>query len=214
MIEAPPEALEIVDGRIMRKGQGEGASVTLAQIAKALEPAAALKQRREPGLSAEGWFHSDGMNYPYGVHVAVVNVDRDIGAVRIERYLAAYDVGRAVNPMLMEGQIVGSLAQGLGGALLEEFVYDDNGSPVSVTLADYLLPTLHDVPDVEVLLTEDAPSPLNMLGLKGGGESGITAVAPALAAAIDDALGMPGAITELPVTPWRLKRLVNAGGGR
>jgi CO/xanthine dehydrogenase Mo-binding subunit len=111
--------------------------------------------------------------------------------------------------MLLEGRLVGSLAQGLGGALLEEFRYDANGSPLSVPFADYLMPTLKDVPNVEVLITEDAPSPVNPLGLKGGAEAGITAVAPALAAAIDDAIGTPGAIVELPITPQRLKRIID-----
>jgi carbon-monoxide dehydrogenase large subunit/6-hydroxypseudooxynicotine dehydrogenase subunit gamma len=110
--------------------------------------------------------------------------------------------------MLVEGQIVGSVAQGLGGALYEEFVYDENGMPLSVTFADYMLPTAHEVPDVEVLLTQDAPSPLNPLGLKGGGESGITAVGAAIASAIEDALDAPGLITQLPVTPQRLGRLL------
>src|SRR5262249_14332137 len=82
---------------------------------------------RAPGLSAEGWFYTDHMNYPYGVHVAVAKVDRETGGVTIERYLLAYDVGRAVNPMLIEGQLAGGFAQGVGGALLEEFLYDGRG---------------------------------------------------------------------------------------
>ena len=210
LIEAEPESLEITDGVIRRKGERDGKHVTLGEVARVLQPAAALAKGRQPGLTAEGWFHSEAMNYPYGVHMAIVNVDRHTGVVRIERYLAAYDVGRAVNPMLLEGQLVGSVAQGLGGALLEEFRYDANGSPLSVTFADYLLPTLRDMPQLEVLITEDAPSPVNPLGLKGGGEAGITAVAPALAAAIDDAIGIPGAIRELPVTPMRLKKILDA----
>jgi carbon-monoxide dehydrogenase large subunit/6-hydroxypseudooxynicotine dehydrogenase subunit gamma len=86
-----------------------------------------------PGLSAEGWFFTDHMVYPYGVHVAVVRVDRATGEVEVERYLVAYDVGRASNPMMIEGQIVGGVAQGVGGALFEEFTYDDRGEPLSVT---------------------------------------------------------------------------------
>ena len=148
------------------------------------------------------------MTYPYGVHVAVVKVDRDTGAPRVERFFVGYDVGRAVNPMLVEGQIVGGVAQGLGGALLEEFSYDERGEPLAVTFADYLLPTLADVPAVEVMLTEDAPSPLNPLGIKGAGEAGINGVGAAIAAAIDDAIGQPGAVTRLPVSPARLKALL------
>jgi carbon-monoxide dehydrogenase large subunit/6-hydroxypseudooxynicotine dehydrogenase subunit gamma len=148
------------------------------------------------------------MNYPYGVHIAVVRVDRDTGAVAVERYLVAYDVGKAVNPMLVEGQIAGGFAQGLGGALFEEFVYDERGEPLSVTFADYLMPTARETPAVEILITEDAPSPLNPLGLKGAGEGGANAVGAAIASAIDDAIGVPGAITTLPVTPMRMREIL------
>jgi carbon-monoxide dehydrogenase large subunit/6-hydroxypseudooxynicotine dehydrogenase subunit gamma len=142
------------------------------------------------------------------VHVAVVRVDGDTGGVTVERYLVAYDIGRAVNPMLVEGQIAGGVAQGLGGALSEEFVYDDRGEPLAVTFADYLMPTVRETPPMEVIISEDAPSPLNPLGLKGAGEGGINAVGAAIAAAIDDAIGMPGAVTRLPVTPQRLKAIL------
>jgi CO/xanthine dehydrogenase Mo-binding subunit len=138
----------------------------------------------------------------------VVRVDRETAGVSVERYLAAYDIGRAVNPMLIEGQIAGGFAQGLGGALLEEFVYDERGQPLSVTFADYLMPTAGEVPLLEMLLTEDAPSPLNPLGLKGAGEAGVNGVGAAIAAAIDDAIGRPGAVTRLPVTPQRLKQIL------
>jgi aerobic carbon-monoxide dehydrogenase large subunit len=141
-----------------------------------------------------------------------VKVDRETGAVAVERYFVAYDIGRAVNPMLVEGQILGGVAQGLGGALYEEFVYDAEGQPLSVTFADYLLPTAGEVPKVQVLITQDAPSPLNPLGLKGAGEAGVTGVGAVIASAIDDALGIPGAVTRLPVTPPRLKELLKSMG--
>jgi len=212
MFDAAVDTLDIVDGRIIRKGHPEGASVTLAELASMLTPAAMAKTGRDPGLTAEGWFHSDAHSYPYGVHIAVVRVDRETGDVKVERYLAAYDVGRAINPMLVEGQIVGCVAQGLGGALLEEFVYDPNGAPLSTTLADYLMPTAHDVPDVEFLLTEDAPSPTNPLGIKGAGEGGISPVGATIASAIDDAIGVAGAVTQLPVTPMRLRAILRGLG--
>jgi CO/xanthine dehydrogenase Mo-binding subunit len=160
-------------------------------------------------LTAEGWHRTDHMTYPYGVHVAKLRVDRETGGVTIERFLVAYDIGRAVNPMMIEGQIAGGYAQGLGGALYEEFLYNADGQPLSVTFADYLMPTACEVPTVDVLITEDAPSPLNALGLKGAGEAGVTAVGAAIASAIDDAIGIPGAVTELPVTPQRLFALLN-----
>ena len=109
---------------------------------------------------------------------------------------------------MVEGQIAGGFAQGLGGALFEEFLFNEQGQPLSVTFADYLIPTLREVPEIDVLVTEDAPSPLNPLGVKGGGEGGTNAVGAAIASAIDDAIGEPGAVTELPVTPQRLMGLM------
>ena len=147
------------------------------------------------------------MVYPYGVHIAAVRVDADTGGVAVERYAIAYDIGKAVNPRLVEGQIAGGLAQGIGGALLEEFLYDGNGEPLSVSFADYLMPTAREIPELAILITEDAPSPLNPLGLKGAGEGGANPVGAAIASAIDDALGQAGAVTRLPVLPQRLKAL-------
>ncbi|MGA6945563.1 MAG: molybdopterin cofactor-binding domain-containing protein, partial [Pseudolabrys sp.] len=98
--------------------------------------------------------------------------------------------------------------QGLGGALCEEFRYDERGEPLSVTFADYLLPTVREIPPIEVLLTEDAPSPLNPLGIKSAGEGGITPVGAVIASAIDDAIQRPGAVTQLPVTPQRLRAIM------
>jgi carbon-monoxide dehydrogenase large subunit/6-hydroxypseudooxynicotine dehydrogenase subunit gamma len=128
--------------------------------------------------------------------------------VAVERFIIAYDVGRAVNPMLVEGQLVGGCVQGLGGALYEEFAYDERGQPLAVTFADYLMPTVNEVPNVEVLITEDAPSPNNPLGIKSAGEGGINAVGAAIAGAIDAAIGRPGAVTRLPVTPQRMKAIL------
>jgi aerobic carbon-monoxide dehydrogenase large subunit len=200
-------ALAVIDGKVVRKG-GDGPSMALGEIAQALEPTSRLLGARPPGLSADGWFFSNHMTYPYGVHIAVAKIDRDTGAVTIERYLLAYDIGRAVNPMLVEGQLAGGFAQGIGGALLEEFRYDERGEPLSVNFADYLIPTAREVPPLDVLITQDAPSPLNALGLKGAGEGGINAVGAAIAAAIDDAIGVPGAVTRLPVTPQGLRGLL------
>ena len=207
LLQAPADELDIVDGRIVRAGVAVGPSIALGDVARALAPTANPRPR-EPGLSAEGWFHANHMTYPYGVHVAVVAIDRDTGAVVVERYLVAYDIGRAVNPMLVEGQIVGGFVQGLGGALFEEFLYDERGEPICVTLADYLMPSAREAPLTEVLICEDAPSPLNALGVKGAGEGGANAVGAAIAAAIDDAIGRPGAVTHLPITPRRLRELL------
>jgi len=212
LLQAPAESLTIADGRVIRSGAPAGPSLDLGEIARKLAPDSKLLDGRGPGLAAEGWFHTEHMTYPYGVHAAVVAVDRGTGNVRVEKYLIAYDVGRAVNPRLIEGQLVGGFAQGLGGALSEEFLYDQAGEPLSVTFADYLVPTAHEVPDVDVLITEDAPSPRNPLGLKGAGEGGVNAVGAAIASAIDDAIGRPGAVNRLPVTPARLKALLATAG--
>jgi carbon-monoxide dehydrogenase large subunit len=198
LMQAAPGALDIVDGEIVRLGK-PGPSMSLAALAAA-----------QDGLSAEAEFKSSQMVYPYGAHVVQLKLDADTGGVAIERYWVAFDIGKAVNPMLVEGQIVGGMAQGLGGALYEEFLYADNGEPLSVTFADYLIPTAREVPGVEVIVTEDAPSPLNPLGVKGAGEGGITPVGAAIASAIDDALQRPGSVTRLPVSPQRLKALMAA----
>jgi CO/xanthine dehydrogenase Mo-binding subunit len=200
LLQADAGALDIANGNVVRRDAQGGPSVTLAEIA-----------RQRGSLSAEGVHRTDHMTYPYGVHVAQVRVDRETGGVSVERFLVAYDIGRAVNPMMIHGQIAGGYAQGLGGALFEEFLYSEDGQPLSVTFADYLLPTACEVSPVDVLVTEDAPSPLNPLGLKGAGEAGVTAVGAAIASAIDDAIGMPGAVTELPVTPPRLLALLRRG---
>ena len=212
LLQQPVDALEIVDGKVARKGASAGPSMALGEIAKALEPTSKLRGARAPGLIADGWFYSDHMNYPYGVHIAVAKVDRETGGVTIERYLMAYDVGRAVNPMLVEGQLAGGFAQGVGGTLLEEFLYDERGEPLSVNFADYLMPTAREIPAFDVLITEDAPSPLNPLGLKGAGEGGVNPVGAAIASAIDDAIGVPGAVTRLPVTPQRMRDILKRAG--
>jgi carbon-monoxide dehydrogenase large subunit len=209
LLQSPADSLDIVNGEVVIAGRKGGPSISLGKVAAALGPSSKLRGDREPGLSAEGWFYADHQVYPYGNHLAVVKVDPDTGFVKVLRYVVAYDVGRALNPALVKGQIAGGFAQGLGGALMEEFTYNERGDPLSSTFGDYLLPTIKDVPDIEIILTEDYPSPLNPLGIKGAGESGVNGVGAAIAAAIDDAIGMPGAITELPVTPQRLKAIID-----
>jgi aerobic carbon-monoxide dehydrogenase large subunit len=191
-----------------------GASISLAQIAHHLRPASPTRGSRAPGLSADGWFDTEHQTYPYGNQIAVVRVDPETGAVMVEQFLVAYDIGRAINPMLVKGQIAGGFVQGLGGALYEEFLYNEQGEPLSVTFADYLMPTLRETPKLDILLAEDAPSLRNPLGIKGAGESGIAAVGAAIAAAVDDAIGLPGAITQLPITPQRLKQILDKAGKR
>jgi CO/xanthine dehydrogenase Mo-binding subunit len=208
LMQTPRSLLDIVNGEVVVAGRRGGPSLTLGEIAAALLPHSKRRGDREPGLSAEGWFYTDHQVYPYGNHLAVVKVDPDTGGVKVLRYVIGYDIGRAINPTLVKGQIAGGFAQGLGGALMEEFNYNERGDPLATTFADYLMPTVREMPPLEIILTEDYPSPLNPLGIKGAGESGVNAVGAAIASAIDDAIGIPGAITEIPVTPQRLKAIL------
>lgn len=213
LLQTPRERLTVRDGIVSVTDRPGGPTLPLGDVARALAPGMPLsRDRAAPGLTTEGWFHSDHMAYPYGVHCAQVSLDRGTGAVNVEHYLIAYDVGRAVNPMLVEGQIVGGFAQGLGGALYEEFRYDERGQPLSTTLADYLMPTIAEMPPLDVLITEDAPSPLNPLGVKGAGEGGTNAVGAAIASAVDDALGGRGLVTRLPITPRDVLRMLGGQG--
>jgi CO/xanthine dehydrogenase Mo-binding subunit len=197
-LQTPPERLAVSGDRVVTREGAEGPSLSLAALARAAEG----------GIAAEASFTTDRMTFPYGLHLAQVRIDRETCTVAVERFFVGYDVGRAVNPMLVEGQIAGGLAQGIGAALLEEFAYDERGQPLSVSFADYLLPTLAEIPPVEVAIFEDAPSPLNPLGVKGAGEAGINAVGAAIAAAVDDAIGRKGAVRQLPLTPQRLHALL------
>ena len=204
VLEADPDDLTIDRGRVFVRGSPGGPAITLGEVARRLRPGLTSG---EPGLAAEGWFTADHMVYPYGIHAAVVRVDPDSGRVEVERLVVSYEVGRAVNPELVNGQIAGGAAQGIGGALLEDFAYDESGQPLAATFMDYLIPTIAEMPEVEVLLLEEAPSPLNPLGVKGAGEGGITAVGAAVANAVAAALSCPEDVTRLPLGPERVRRI-------
>jgi len=194
-LEAAEHDLDLVNGEVVVRGD-PAVRVSLAELAKTTQA----------GLTARRTFEVDHMTYPYGVHAAVVSVDEDTGAVSVLRYLVAYEVGRAVNPMLVEGQLRGGVAQGIGGALLEEFGYDADGQPRSVSFMDYRMPTAAEIPRIDVLLSQDHPSPGNPLGVMGAGEGGINAVGAAIANAVRDALGRPGPLASLPLTPSTVRR--------
>jgi carbon-monoxide dehydrogenase large subunit len=174
-------------------------------LATLLGPAVGLAEE-------ESVFDCENMSFPYGLHLAALEVDLETGGVEIQRYAIAYDVGRGINPQLIEGQVVGGLAQGVGGALLEEFAYDENGQLLSGSFMDYLLPTASEVPHVQVLITEDAPTPLTPLGAKGAGEGGTAAAGAAIANAVSDALGVE--VTALPLAPARVLELAQRRGSR
>jgi aerobic carbon-monoxide dehydrogenase large subunit len=207
ILEAAPADLLVRDGAVVVRGDPDR-EVSLAGIARAAEPASRYLRPGEPaGLSARRRFEVSHMTYPYGAHAAVVAVDPGTGRVRVLRYLVAYEVGRAVNPMLVEGQLRGGVAQGIGGALFEEFGYDDAGQPQAITFIEYRMPTAAEIPPVDLVVTADAPSPGNPLGVMGAGEGGVNAAGAAVANAVRDALGLPGSVGQLPLLPSRVREL-------
>src|SRR5881397_1165596 len=214
-LEAAPEDLALEDGRITVRGTpGRGLALgDVAAIATAPRPGYALPGAMDPGLEASGYVHVPQSTYSNGAHAAIVEVEPETGAVRILKYVAVDDCGTMINPLVVEGQIHGGIAHGIGNALLEEIVYDGTGQLVTGTLMDYALPRATDVPRLEVhhVVT---PSPLNPLGVKGAGEGGTLPAPAAIANAVADALRPLGvAITEMPLTRERLWRSVRAARG-
>ena len=193
------------DGRVVARGAPER-SLSFTDLAALALPGPALRSGLTPGISEEDFFATDKRPFPYGVHLAAVEVDRETGALKILDYLVTEDVGRKINPMIIEGQMAGGLAQGIGGALLEDFVYDEDGQPLATSFMDYLMPTAMEMPKAQFISTEDFPSPHNPLGVKGAGEGGITAAGAALANAVSDALGVE--VTKLPLKPDYLLELI------
>jgi carbon-monoxide dehydrogenase large subunit len=163
------------------------------------------------GLSAEGAFLNKKHTYSYGAQAAHVTVDARVGEVRIVDYVAVVDCGRIINPKTVRGQVIGSLVQGLGGALLEELAYDGDGQLMTGSLADYLLPSASDFPNLRAVVTEAHPSPINPLGAKGAGEGGIIAAGGVIANAVANALrSFAVEPRELPLTPPRIWEMVRA----
>jgi carbon-monoxide dehydrogenase large subunit len=208
LLEAAMDDLVLGDGAVHVRGVPDR-TVTFRELARAAVPG---PPGMEPGLTASHFFEAPKMTYPYGCHAAMVEVDAETGCVRILKYAIAYDIGRAVNPMIVDGQLVGALAQGIGGALLEELVYDEQGQLLTGTLMDYLLPTAMEMPASTVVrILEETPTPLNPLGVKGAGEGGSSGCGGALANAVADALAPLGvSITALPLSPDRLSALLRA----
>ncbi|HEY7363144.1 MAG TPA: xanthine dehydrogenase family protein molybdopterin-binding subunit [Methylomirabilota bacterium] len=208
LLEAAAEDLVLEGGAVHVRGLPDR-RVTFRELARAAVPG---PPGMEPGLYATHFFEAPKMTYPYGTHVAVVEVDPDTGGVRLLKYAIAYDIGRAVNPMIVDGQLVGALAQGIGGALFEELVYDAQGQPLATTFMDYLIPTAMEMPAAtEVRILEETPTPLNPLGVKGVGEGGSSGCGGAIANAVADALAPLGVgITALPLSPDRLLALIRS----
>jgi carbon-monoxide dehydrogenase large subunit len=187
---------------------GRQAVLSLVEVAKIAREAGYERE-----LTAEGVFEPPTVTWGCGVHVATVEVDVGLRAVRILDYVAAYDHGPLVDPFAVTGQMEGAIAQGIGSALCEEVLYDDNGQPTSLTLADYVLPTARVLPSFRVLQAAASPSPSNPLGLRGLGEAGTVAPPAAIANAVEDALAHDGVrIDRVPLTAERLHRALSAAG--
>jgi carbon-monoxide dehydrogenase large subunit len=189
-----------------------GRSVSLAEIAAASYRAAKLPPGTEPGLVSTYFWEPPNFTFPFGAHIVVTEVDRETGAVEIKRYVAVDDCGKVINPMLVDGQVHGGVAQGLGQALYEQAVYDENGQLVTGELTDYAVPKASMVPRIETEHTE-TPTPVNPLGIKGVGEAGTIACSPAVVNSVVDALSPLGVRhIDMPLTPEKLWRIIQKGG--
>ena len=212
LLQAPEEELEFRDGCVSVPGNRDK-SLTLAQIAEAAYYAHRLPKGEEPGLEAGAYFDPSNFTYPFGAHLCVAEVDAETGKVQISRYVAVDDAGNIINPLLVEGQIHGGMAQGVAQALYEEIVYDVNGQLITTTLTDYAVPTVFEVPDIVTDRTV-TPTYVNPLGIKGIGEAATLAATPAVVNAVADALAPLGIrITEMPLKPEKVWRLLQAARG-
>jgi aerobic carbon-monoxide dehydrogenase large subunit len=209
LLEVSVSDLELRDGRIEIAG-APGSGLTLREVAEAVSgvPGYAMPGKFEPGLESMQSFLPSALTYGGGCHAVELEVDIETCGIRILRYVVVNDSGRVINPMMVEGQLTGGAAHGIGNALFEWMGYDDQAQPVTTTFADYLMPSATEVPKIEVKLAE-YPSPLNPLGVKGVGESGCVPAAGAIVSAIENALSpFDVRISEYPVTPAKLFALL------
>jgi CO/xanthine dehydrogenase Mo-binding subunit len=228
LLEASPSDLELGDGRVRVRG-APGKELTLGALATAANPiryaygkeanqaalqlmkprtGAVLAPGEEPGLEARGYFAPERATWASGQHAAIVEVSPKTGDLRFLRYVVVHDCGVLINPTIVEGQIHGGVAQGIGGALYERLHFDDSGQLVNASFMDFLMPTAVEVPQIEIAHIE-TPSPLNPLGVKGVGEAGTIPVAPLVAEAVEDALAPFGVrIYEMPLSPPRIRELI------
>jgi carbon-monoxide dehydrogenase large subunit len=211
LLEAAPDDLTLSEGLLQVRGAPER-SLGLGQIVAALTPALAPRYGEAPGLSEEAYFTPPTVTYASGVHATVLEVDVETGQVEILRYVVVHDCGRVVNPTIADGQVVGGVAQGLGGALFEDLVYDAQGQLLSSSLLDYLLPTSCDLPAL-VLDHLEFLSTRNPLGVKGLGEGGAVGPPAAVANAVEDALRPFGVVVrETPLGPNQIRALIRGRG--
>jgi carbon-monoxide dehydrogenase large subunit len=216
LLEASEDDIEFTHGRLHVRGDPESGQ-TIQEIALAAFTAHALPDGVEPSLDSDATFDPENFSYPHGTHLCATEVDTETGQVTIRSYVAVDDVGKVVNPLIVDGQVHGGLAQGIAQALYEEAIYDDEGNLTTTTMADYLLPSAADLPHFTTDRTE-TPATTNPLGVKGVGEAGTIASTPAVVNAIVDAL-RPLGIRDItmPCTPERVWRAIDgaqqASGG-
>jgi carbon-monoxide dehydrogenase large subunit len=208
LLEASPDDVVLSeDGRIGVRGAPDR-SYTWAQLARIAADPSQLPEGIEPGLRATHEFDGGGNTYPFGAHVAVVEVDADTGRIEVLRHVAVDDCGRIINPMLVEGQQHGGIAQGMAQALFEEVLFDESGNPLTGTLMSYEFPSAADLPSFETSNIE-TPSPRNPLGAKGIGESGTVGSTPAVQNAVIDAVSHLGVRhIDMPLSPERVWRAI------
>ncbi len=208
LLEAAAADVEVEDGRVFVRG-APATAVPLARVVQAAIPTFARPGVAAADFDATAYHHVPTVTYASAVHVAQVEVDPETGFVRLLRYVVAHDCGTVINPMIVEGQIHGGVAQGVGGALFEEIAYDESGQLLSGTLMDYVVPRADDLPSIESVHLEYA-SPRNPLGMKGLGEGGAISPPAAIANAIDDALAPLGVrLTATPALPPRVRALIS-----
>ena len=207
-LEVAADDLELGDGQVRVKGTPQSA-IPLGELAVEANPMrGAVKPGAEPGLEATNYFGPERGATASGVHAMIVEIDPETLQVSIDRYIVVHDCGRVINPLILDGQVQGGVAQGIGNAFFEQLVFDETGQLMNASFMDYLLPTALDVPRVETGHCE-TPSPLNPLGVKGAGEAGAIPVGPLFAQAVEDALGDKRfEILEIPVSPSRLWELL------
>ncbi len=207
--EVTADKLELVNGNVQIIGAPDTA-ISLGDLAQKANPMrGAVKPGTEPGLEATDYFGPEMGVTANGVHAMIIEVDPETMMIDIKKYVVVHDCGEVINPMILDGQIHGGVAQGLGNAFYEQLIFDEMGQIVNASFMDYLLPGAPDVPRMDTAHTV-TPSPWNPLGVKGAGEAGAIPVAPLFCQAVEDALGIPGfEIREIPLSPLRLWELTN-----
>jgi len=210
LLQAQEDELDFADGHVGVRGTDR--RVSLSEVAKAAlgQAGAPLKAGQEPGLGAISSYCPPMFTYPTGAHASAVEVDVETGQVKVLQYVAVQDFGNRINPLIVDGQVIGGVAHGIGNAFLERVVHDANGQNLTGTLADYLLPTSMDVPHVDVDYI-DSPTPLNPLGVKGAGQGGTIPVPACIASAISDALKPLGVrVRRTPISSSELLDLIKS----